>query len=222
MANIKISQLASAAALTGTEEVPVVQSNATVKTTVQDIANLAGGFQPLEILADGTVTPASLSLISYVTYLPVIGVSGNQTVVPVTIPSITLDGGSSTYITFPTLEKVSLVMFNYPNLTTISFPVLETVYNLGFLTFTVNNCPNLVTINIPVLANIIGDSGFYDFNNNALSQTTVDNILVKFAATTNMNGTLNLADGTNAAPSATGLAAKATLEGRGWTVTVNS
>lgn len=43
MANVKISQLASAAALTGTEEVPVVQSNATVKTTAQDIANLASG-----------------------------------------------------------------------------------------------------------------------------------------------------------------------------------
>lgn len=43
MANVKISQLASAAALTGTEEVPVVQGSATVKTTVQDIADLAGG-----------------------------------------------------------------------------------------------------------------------------------------------------------------------------------
>ncbi len=43
MANVKISQLSSAAALTGSEEVAIVQSNATVKTTAQDIANLASG-----------------------------------------------------------------------------------------------------------------------------------------------------------------------------------
>lgn len=41
MADKKISQLTTAAALTGTEAVPVVQSGATVKTTTQDIADLA-------------------------------------------------------------------------------------------------------------------------------------------------------------------------------------
>lgn len=44
MADKKISQLDASAALTGTEEVPVVQSGATVKTTVQDIANKAPGI----------------------------------------------------------------------------------------------------------------------------------------------------------------------------------
>jgi hypothetical protein len=43
MANVKISELSSAATLTGSEEVAIVQSNATVKTTAQDIADLAGG-----------------------------------------------------------------------------------------------------------------------------------------------------------------------------------
>lgn len=37
----KISELTGAAALAGTEELPIVQSGATVKTTVQDIADLA-------------------------------------------------------------------------------------------------------------------------------------------------------------------------------------
>ena len=41
MANKKISQLTAAATLTGTEIVPIVQGTSTVKTTVQDIANLA-------------------------------------------------------------------------------------------------------------------------------------------------------------------------------------
>lgn len=43
MSNTKISQLSSAAALDGTEEVPIVQSGETVKTTTQDIADLGGG-----------------------------------------------------------------------------------------------------------------------------------------------------------------------------------
>ena len=43
MANIKISALPNAAALTGAEQVPVVQGGATVKTTAQAIANLGGG-----------------------------------------------------------------------------------------------------------------------------------------------------------------------------------
>ncbi len=39
--NVKISELPAAAALDGTEEVPVVQSASTVKATSQDIADLA-------------------------------------------------------------------------------------------------------------------------------------------------------------------------------------
>jgi hypothetical protein len=56
----------------------------------------------------------------------------------------------------------------------------------------------------------------------ALDQTGVDNILVSIDAVGLSNGTLNLSGGTNAIPSATGLSAKTSLEGRGWTVTVNS
>ena len=44
MANKKISQLASSATLTGTEELPLVQGGVTLKTTAQDIADLAGGL----------------------------------------------------------------------------------------------------------------------------------------------------------------------------------
>jgi hypothetical protein len=39
--NKKISELDPAASLTGTEELPIIQSSTTVKTTVQDIANIA-------------------------------------------------------------------------------------------------------------------------------------------------------------------------------------
>ena len=43
MANVKISELGSAAALTGAEALPIVQNGSTLQTTVQDIADLAGG-----------------------------------------------------------------------------------------------------------------------------------------------------------------------------------
>jgi hypothetical protein len=43
MADKKISGLTSAGALAGTEPVPIVQGGVTVKTTVQDIADLASG-----------------------------------------------------------------------------------------------------------------------------------------------------------------------------------
>jgi hypothetical protein len=51
MANKKISQLTAASALTGTEELPIVQSGQTVKTTAQDIADLAGGGSYLKYVA---------------------------------------------------------------------------------------------------------------------------------------------------------------------------
>lgn len=46
MAEIKISELTSGSALSGTEVVPIVQSGATVKVTTQDIADLGGGTNP--------------------------------------------------------------------------------------------------------------------------------------------------------------------------------
>jgi hypothetical protein len=61
-----------------------------------------------------------------------------------------------------------------------------------------------------------------------LDQASVDGILVSLAALDGTNGTtaysnktVNLSGGTSSAPSATGLAAKATLVGRGCTVNTN-
>jgi len=46
MAKTKISELSDSSTLDGTELIPVVQSGSTVKTTAQDIANLASGLSP--------------------------------------------------------------------------------------------------------------------------------------------------------------------------------
>ena len=57
MANTKISNLPSAGALAGTEPLPIVQGGATKQTTVQDIADLAGGNQTLnDVLVVGNET----------------------------------------------------------------------------------------------------------------------------------------------------------------------
>jgi len=52
-------------------------------------------------------------------------------------------------------------------------------------------------------------------------QGHVDNVLADLVTSGTTGGTLNIA-GTNAAPSAAGLADKTTLEGRDWTVTVTA
>lgn len=59
MADKKISELTSAGALTGTEELPITQSGSTVKTTAQTIANLGGGGHQ-STLYDATADTPSL------------------------------------------------------------------------------------------------------------------------------------------------------------------
>jgi hypothetical protein len=73
MANVKISQLTAGSALTGAEEIPVVQGSSTVKTTAQDIADLAGG-----VTGGGTTTTIPLfNASTNVTNSVITQVSGN-------------------------------------------------------------------------------------------------------------------------------------------------
>ena len=65
MANTKISELTAAAALTGDEIVPVVQSGATVRTTIGDLL-ASGAFAPASDLTkiDANVQTASYTLVA--------------------------------------------------------------------------------------------------------------------------------------------------------------
>lgn len=58
--------------------------------------------------------------------------------------------------------------------------------------------------------------------NCGLNQTSVDNILVSLDTAGQLNGVVNLDGGTSSWPGAAGLAAKASLEAKGWTVYVNA
>jgi len=61
-----------------------------------------------------------------------------------------------------------------------------------------------------------------DCNTNQLTQVSVDQILISLDTNGQENGYVDLTGDNNAAPSATGLAAQAFLEGKGWTVIVNN
>lgn len=78
--------------------------------------------------------------------------------------------------------------------------------NPNCTTITIDNCPGLTNLNA---------SGC------ALTQANVDYILSTLDANGMYDGTVDLSGGTNSAPSATGLAAQASLESKGWTVTIN-
>ena len=184
MANVKISQLASAASLTGTEEVPVVQGGATVKTTAQAIADLGGGgggFGTLDIITDGNVGgPISITY-SIAANVPVT-TAGTTNVPVVSVPNINFTGGggygggtfTSTSLELPTLETAQdFSVTNTSTLQILSAPLLTNVsgYNLSFYNntalttlnlpsltkcrqFSFGNTPLLTTVNVPLLATV--------------------------------------------------------------------
>jgi hypothetical protein len=57
--------------------------------------------------------------------------------------------------------------------------------------------------------------------NCALSQESVDNILVSIETAGQSNGNVGIYGGTSAAPGVVGQVAKASLQAKGWTVTTN-
>lgn len=130
---------------------------------------------------------------------------------------------SLAFLNLPALKYVrSFSVSNSSGLANISINALIKCYG----NITINNCAFLDTI---TLSNgIIEFDGNFTATTCALTQISVDNILVKLAALNGTGGTVsynnktvNLSGGTNATPSATGLAAKAVLQARGCTVTHN-
>lgn len=164
MANITIAQLPSASALTGTEVLPVVQSGITKKTTVQDIANLAGGggggFGTLDVTTVGTF--GQNVNVQYALASVVSGSNTGAQQYPLeAIPNINLYNGgygggvpTLSFIEFPTVTRVSYFTINgYPYLETVNVPELAYAESIGL-----NNLPVATTFNflklIKVTSNI--------------------------------------------------------------------
>jgi hypothetical protein len=114
-------------------------------------------------------------------------------------------------------------------LTTISFGAIErigTTTTTGNVFSLITATGAITTLTIPNTLKQIGKGGGnVVLTSCALNQTSVDNLLIRLAALNGTNGTTAFSNrtvtitGTSSAPSATGLAAKATLVARGCTVT---
>lgn len=220
MANLKISQLASAGSLAGTEVLPIVQGGTTKKVTAQAIADLASGggsgLSPINIITDGTVASWT-QYINYRVSAPITTVSGNQTITPITYPEFYMSGGTATTITVTGIPKAGLQISSFSNLTSVTLPDLTEVMSGGMATLNINSCNLLTSISLPALT-ILPNNVNINFQNNGLLEASVDNILAKFAATSATNGILYIDGASNRQPSSAGLASIAILVGRGWII----
>lgn len=92
MADVKISALSASGALDGSEIVPIVQGGVTVRTTVQDIADLAqggvtsvnGDTGPIVIAADGATIPGTANKLVYIDTGGFLNTIGGATIDPST------------------------------------------------------------------------------------------------------------------------------------------
>lgn len=168
---------------------------------------------------------------SYISGFKVVNCSGMATLsVPVlaTAANFYVSSCPITSLSVPSLTDVAgyLFMSVCNSATSCSFPSLVNIGNNAGTSISVNNNSALTTLTLPTTLKSVG--GTVSAVGNALSQASIDNILVRLATLDGTAGTtayssktVRLTGGTNATPSSTGLAAKAILVGRGCTVLHN-
>lgn len=124
MSTITIPNLPAAGALTGTEVLPIVQSNVTSKTTVQDIANLAvsglAGTNFVYVAADGTDTANATALQAAYTTAQGMSPSATNRITILAAPGYYNFGSttftmSTQYIDLVSLDGNKSVIFNSSN-----------------------------------------------------------------------------------------------------------
>jgi len=128
----------------------------------------------------------------------------------------------SSLTSFPLIDTSSGTIFrdawlNCSSLT--SFPLIDTSSGTNFESAWFK-CSSLTTIPAGLFDNVSGGNFDGAFNYTALTQTSIDNILVSLVASGIAAGTRVFSQSGGSAPSATGEAAIDTLRSRGWTVIV--
>jgi len=123
---------------------------------------------------------------------------------------------------FPLIDTSSGTNFSLAwrdcnNLT--SFPLIDTSSGTNF-NGAWRGCTSLTTIPAGLFDNVSGGDFTDAFTSTALTQTSIDNILVSLVASGIAAGTRVFDQSGGSAPSSTGEAAIDTLRSRGWTVTV--
>jgi len=111
----------------------------------------------------------------------------------------------------------SLAWYDCRSLT--SFPLIDTSSGTDF-SYAWKKCTSLTSFPANAFDNVSGGDFTDAFANTALTQTSIDNILVSLVASGISAGTRVFDQSGGSAPSAAGEAAIDTLRSRGWTVTV--
>ena len=130
--------------------------------------------------------------------------------------------GCSSLTSFPLIDTSSGTNFyqTWRNCSSItSFPLIDTSSGTNFERAWYG-CSSLTSFPANVFDNVTVGQFTNAFINTALTQTSIDNILVSLVASGIAAGTRVFDQSGGSAPSATGEAAITTLRSRGWTVTV--
>jgi hypothetical protein len=123
---------------------------------------------------------------------------------------------------FPLLDTSAGTSFNrawYGCTSLTSFPLIDTSAGTSF-GFAWYGCTSLTSFPANAFDNINGGDFADAFTNTALTETSIDNVLVSLVASGIAAGTRVFNQSGGSAPSSTGEAAITTLRSRGWTVTV--
>jgi hypothetical protein len=140
MSKVKISQLPAATSLSGTEPLPIVQGGVTVKTTVQDVADL--GIGNLQFAANGGVD-FNVSDELTTTY--------NSTITTGTSQAIgVLPSQSASYWAGKTIVQV---------LDEILFPTQNPTYEIPTISFSTSTSPLIVEVGSPIASISLTGSG---------------------------------------------------------------
>ena len=115
------------------------------------------------------------------------------------------------------VTSFSIFWRNWAELT--SFPLIDTSSGTNF-SFAWFGCTSLTSFPAGLFDSVQGGNFSNAFLNTALTQTSIDNILVSLVASGIAAGTRVFDQSGGTAPSSTGEAAIDTLRSRGWTVTV--
>ena len=130
--------------------------------------------------------------------------------------------GCSSLTSFPLIDTSAGTDFSYAwqgcsSLT--SFPLIDTSAGTDF-SYAWRGCTSLTSFPANIFDNVKGGNFTDAFTNTALTETSIDNILVSLVASGISAGKRVFGQSGGSAPSSTGEAAIDTLRSRGWTVTV--
>ena len=188
--------------------------SATLTTlSVPALTTVGGNFNP-------SVLPGltTLNILALTTVGGTFNVNNTGTLTTISAPALTTIGSGFTIAAMTALTTISIPAIVQIGIAQTSGNVISIISGTAALT----------TFQLPSTLKQVGLSGGnVVITSAALNQTSVDSILVALAALDGTNGTTTFNNrtvtitGTSATPSATGLAAKATLVARGCTVTTN-